>query len=43
MLAMYLAQAGFTKIMRVNDFGLFRDYSTLEFEGRRLSLNLIVE
>ena len=43
MLAMYLAQAGFTKIMRVNDFGLFKDYSTLEFEGRRLSLNLIVE
>lgn len=43
MLAMYLAQAGFTKIMRVDDFGLFKDYSTLEFEGQRLSLNLIVE
>ena len=43
MLAMYLAQAGFTKIARVNDFDLFKDYSTLEFEGRRLSLNLIVE
>lgn len=43
MMAWYLARAGFTKIMRVDDFGLFEDYSKLEVEGKRISLNLIVE
>lgn len=43
MMAMYLARAGFTKVMRVHDFGLFEDYSKLEVEGKRISLNLIVE
>lgn len=43
MMAMYLAQAGFSKITRVHDFGLFDDYSKLEVEGKRISLNLVVE
>jgi predicted SAM-dependent methyltransferase len=42
-LAMFLAQAGFTRITRVHDFGLFEDYSRLEVEGKRISINLIVE
>ena len=42
MMAMYLARAGFTQITRVHDFGLFEDYSKLEVEGKRISLNLIV-
>lgn len=42
-MAQFLAQAGFTKITRVHDFGLFEDYSKLEVEGKRISLNIIVE
>lgn len=42
-LARFLAEAGFTRITRVHDFGLFDDYSRLEVEGQRISLNIVVE
>jgi hypothetical protein len=40
---MFLAQAGFTKMTKVHDFGIFNDSSRLEVEGNRISLNAIVQ
>lgn len=39
-LSNYLHEAGFTQIRRVQEFGLFRDCSSLRFEGRLISLNV---
>lgn len=39
-LASYLLQAGFTDIVRVDNFGLFDDASSLVFKGTPISLNL---
>jgi predicted SAM-dependent methyltransferase len=40
-LTAFLSNAGFCNIKRVDDFGLFRDSSVLEFKGRKISLNLM--
>jgi len=40
LLASFLIDAGFVEIKRIDDFGLFRDCSTLAFAGRPISLNL---
>lgn len=42
-LGTYLHDAGFVKIQRVPDFGLFKDTSTKHFKGVPISLNLIAE
>lgn len=36
----YLARAGFRDIQRVREFNLFKDTSTLRFEGHLISLNM---
>lgn len=42
-LSRFLTEAGFAKIRRVKDFGLFKDTSALQFAGERISLNLTAE
>jgi predicted SAM-dependent methyltransferase len=39
-LANYLQETGFTRIHRVQEFGLFQDCSSLRFEGQLISLNV---
>ena len=39
-LARYLKKCGFANIVRVANFGLFEDASSLTFKGRAISLNL---
>ncbi len=36
----YLEAAGFERVSRVGDFGLFKDTSGLEFKGVKISLNV---
>ncbi len=40
-LSHYLLRAGFSRIERVEDFGLFRDSSVFEYLGRKTSLNVV--
>ncbi len=42
-LTWYLTEAGYVKVRRVDDFGLFQDTSRLDFRGMPISLNLIAE
>jgi FkbM family methyltransferase len=42
-LARFLREAGFVSIRRVSEFGLFGDTSLQEFNGVRVSLNMIAE
>ncbi len=42
-LAMYLKDAGFTNLQRVDVFGLFQDTSTMVFHDELISLNMIAE
>ena len=42
-LTIFLLDAGYVKVQAVQEFGLFRDTSTLIFKGVRISLNLIAE
>jgi predicted SAM-dependent methyltransferase len=42
-LDMFLTQAGFTGIRRVENFGLFEDASTIQFKGMPISVNIIAE
>ena len=42
-LCVYLAQAGFKKIQRVKDFGLFNDTSKMVFKGVPISVNVEAE
>lgn len=42
-LTRFLREAGFTNIRRVSEFGLFDDASSQEFNGVRVSLNMIAE
>lgn len=42
-LTRFLREAGFLKIRRVRDFGLFNDASSMEFKGVHVSLNMIAE
>lgn len=42
-LRQFLCEAGFTNIRRVSEFGLFDDASSQEFNGVRVSLNMIAE
>lgn len=42
-LARYLAQAGFVRARRVENFGLFQDTSTMDFKGMPISVNLVAE
>lgn len=42
-LTQFLRDAGFTNIRRVSEFGLFDDASSHEFNGVRVSLNMIAE
>lgn len=37
----FLSVAGFKKIQRVREFGLFQDTSNMQFAGRPISLNVI--
>ena len=37
----YLGEAGFKKVERVTDFGIFNDTSRMEFNGVKISLNII--
>ena len=39
-LSLYLLKAGFVQIRRVEDFGFFRDTSTMKFAGIPISCNL---
>ena len=41
LLALYLMNAGFLEPTRVEEFGLFDDYSTFRFDGTPISLNMI--
>jgi predicted SAM-dependent methyltransferase len=40
-LSFYLRLAGFSRIERVSDFGLFDDYSSLQFGESPISLNVV--
>ena len=40
-LSQYLREAGFARVERVRDFGLFNDSSALEHRGERISLNVV--
>jgi predicted O-linked N-acetylglucosamine transferase (SPINDLY family)/predicted SAM-dependent methyltransferase len=40
-LSAYLSKAGFERVERVTDFGLFEDASLIRFSGVRISLNVI--
>jgi predicted SAM-dependent methyltransferase len=40
-LSKYLMQAGFSRVERVEDFGLFRDDSMTEFLGEKISPNVV--
>ena len=40
-LAHFLHTAGYVNISRVHDFGLFRDTSTMMFQGVPISLNMM--
>ncbi|OFX08705.1 MAG: hypothetical protein A2516_04395 [Alphaproteobacteria bacterium RIFOXYD12_FULL_60_8] len=42
-LSSFLTDAGFTRINRLEDFGLFDDTSTLRLAGHPISLNLLAE
>jgi hypothetical protein len=37
----YLVLAGFSRVERVGDFGLFHDSSTTELLGQKISLNVV--
>ena len=41
MLSAYLTAAGFSRVERIGDFGLFDDDSTIRFSGEPISLNVI--
>ena len=40
-LSKYLTQAGFSRVERVEEFGLFHDDSSIEFLGQKISLNVV--
>jgi predicted SAM-dependent methyltransferase len=40
-LAKHLSNAGFSRVERVKEFGLFEDDSTLEYLGEAISLNVV--
>jgi predicted SAM-dependent methyltransferase len=40
-LSKYLLQAGFSRVERVAEFGLFHDSSTAEFLDQKISLNVV--
>jgi predicted SAM-dependent methyltransferase len=40
-MAAFLKEAGFTDVRRVEEFGLFKDTSSLRFHGRPISLNVV--
>jgi len=41
LLSLYLMNVGCKEPQRVNEFGLFDDYSSQKFEGKSISLNMI--
>lgn len=42
-LTRYLTDAGYTKLRRVDNFGLFQDTSCVDFRGMPISLNMVAE
>jgi predicted O-linked N-acetylglucosamine transferase (SPINDLY family)/predicted SAM-dependent methyltransferase len=42
-LSHFLNAAGFIRIRKVADFGIFQDASTFEFKGKHISLNMVAE
>lgn len=42
-LSMFLRRAGYVKLRRVTDFGMFQDTSSMVFQGVAISLNMIAE
>ena len=42
-LALYLQQAGYVNLKRVNSFGLFRDASNVVFKGVPISVNIVAQ